>query len=101
MDIGRTNLIELDILMEGLTRVFKPYTATLKYCEFEDHEIKQLDEAGVISQSMCYWASPILVVPKKQDHMDPNNTQGSSNFSLWLCIDYRTTEQSYSNSLPN
>ena len=38
---------------------------------------------------MSTWASPILVVPKKQDHMETNNSQGSSNFNLWLCIDYR------------
>ena len=38
---------------------------------------------------MSDWTSPILVVPKKQDCMDSNNTQGSSNFNLQLCIDYR------------
>ena len=50
-DIGRTNLVELDILTEGPPIALKPYTI-LKYCEFEDHEIKQLEEAGIISQSM-------------------------------------------------
>ena len=30
------------------------------------------------------------MVPKKQDLMDPNNSQGSNNFNLWLCINYRT-----------
>ena len=38
---------------------------------------------------MSDWANPILVVPKKQDHMETNNSQGSSNFNLQLCIDYR------------
>ena len=38
---------------------------------------------------MSNLASPILVVPKKQNHMDSNNSQGSSNFNLQLCIDYR------------
>ena len=38
---------------------------------------------------MSDWASPILVVPKKQYCMDSNNTQGTSNFNLWLCINYR------------
>ena len=40
---------------------------------------------------MSDWASPILVVPKKQDHMETINSQGSSNgkFNLQLCIDYR------------
>ena len=48
MDIGRTNLIELDIPMEGLPIASKPYTVPLKYHEFVDHEIKQLEEAGII-----------------------------------------------------
>ena len=56
---------------------------------FVDYEIKQLKVAGIILQSMSDWASPILVVPKKQDHMETNNPQGSSNFNLQLQIDYR------------
>ena len=84
MDIGRTNLIELDILTEGPPIMSKPYTVLLKYCEFLDHKIKQLEGAGIISWSMSDWPSPILVVPKKQDCMESNNFQGSSNFNLWL-----------------
>ena len=49
MDIGRTNLIELDIPMEGPLIMSKPYTVLLKYHEFVDNEIKQLEEAGIIS----------------------------------------------------
>ena len=48
-DIGRTNLIELEIPTEGPPISLKPYTISLKYCEFVDHEIKQLEEAGIIS----------------------------------------------------
>ena len=89
MDIGRTNFIELDIPTEGSPITSKSFTVPLKYQEFVDHKIKQLEEAGIISQSMSNWASPILVVTKKQDHMDTNNSQGSNNFNLWLCIYYR------------
>ena len=66
MDIGRTNLIELDIPTEGPPIASKPYMVPLEYCEFVDHEIKQMEEAGIISRSMSDWASPILVVPKKE-----------------------------------
>ena len=52
MDIGRTNLIKLDIPMEGPPIASKPYKVLLKYCKFVDHEIKQLEEAGIILQSM-------------------------------------------------
>ena len=64
-DISRTNLIELDIPTEGPPVASKPYTVPLKYRECVDNEIKQLEEAGIISKSMSDWARPILVVPKK------------------------------------
>ena len=38
---------------------------------------------------MSNWANPILVVPKKQDCEETNNSQGSNNFILQLCINYR------------
>ena len=89
-DIGRTNLIKLDIPPKGPPIASKLYTVLLKYHGFIDHEIKQLKEAGIILWSMSNWAIPILVVPKKQDCMDTDNPQGSSNskFNLQLCINY-------------
>ena len=47
MDIGRTNLIELDVPMEGPLIAYKLYTVLLKYHKFLDHEIKQLEEASI------------------------------------------------------
>ena len=67
MDIGRSNLIELDILTEGPSIASKPYMVPLKYHEFIDHDIKQLEEVGIISRSMSDWASSILVVPRKEE----------------------------------
>ena len=61
IDIGRTNLIKLDIPTEG------PSIVPLKYHEFLDHKIKQLKEVGIISSSMSNWVSPIQVVPKKEE----------------------------------
>ena len=66
MDIGRTNLMELDIPTEGPIAL-KPYMVPLKYCEFVDLEIKQLEEVAIISRIMSDWASPILVVPKNEE----------------------------------
>ena len=57
-----------------------------------DHRIKQLEEVGIISQNMSNWASPILVIPKKEEHVDTSNNPGSSKngkFNLQLCINYR------------
>ena len=44
-DIGKTYLNKLGILTEGPPVAFKPYTVPLKYREFVNHEIKQLEEA--------------------------------------------------------
>ena len=46
-DIGRTNLIKLDILMKGPLIMSKPYTVPLKDHEFIDHKNKHLEEAGI------------------------------------------------------
>ena len=70
-DISRTNLIELAIPTEGPPITSKPYTGPLKYCELLDHEIKQLEEAGIISRSMSDWASPILVFQKRRSMQRP------------------------------
>ena len=69
-DISKPNLIELDIPTKGPPVASKPYTIPLKYRYFADHEIKQLEEAGIISRSMNDWASPILVIPKKEDQVE-------------------------------
>ena len=71
-------MIEFDIPVEGPLITSKPYTVPLKYCKFVDYEIKQLEEAGIISRRMRDWDSPILVVPKKEEHAENgNNTSGS------------------------
>ena len=91
-DIGRTNLIELDIPTEGPPITSKIYIILLRYHEFLDHKIKQLEEACILSQSMNNRASPILVVPKKEESVDTSNNPGSSKngkFNLQLCINYR------------
>ena len=72
MGIARTNLIKLDIPTEGPPITSKLYTAMLKYHEFIDHEFKQLGKAGITSQNMSDWVSPILVVSKKQDCIETN-----------------------------
>ena len=96
-DIGRTNLLELDIPMKGPTITSKPYSVPHKYREFLHQEIKHLEEAGIISRNMSHWASPILVVPKKEKRAAPtvpkssmnNHTKHKKKFSLRLCINYR------------
>ena len=92
MDIGKTNLIELDILTEGPPIASKTYTIPIKYCEFIDYDIKQLEKVGIISRSMSDWVGPILVVSKKEEQVDANTNASNNNnskFNLRLCINYR------------
>ena len=93
MDIEKTNLIELDIPTEGPPLALKPYMGPLKYHELVDG-IKQLEEVGIITRSMNDWASPMLVVPKKEEWIDANSSVSNSRhstgkFNLRLCINYR------------
>ena len=87
-DTGRTNLIELDIPTEGPCMSCRPHSIPLKYRDFVDEEIQQLEDAGIISRSMSNWASPILVVPKKPMPQDPKSSN-KKQFNLRLFIDYR------------
>ena len=43
----------------------KPYTLPLKHTEWVQIELEILEKAGVIVRSVLPWASPIVVVPKK------------------------------------
>ena len=86
-DIGRTKLIELDIPTEGPPIACKPYSIPLKYQDFVDQEIKQLEHVGVISHLMSNWASPILPIPKKPNQ-NVSSTTDKKQFNLRLCIDY-------------
>ena len=91
-DISRTNLIELGIPTDGPIIASKPYKVPLKYTEFVDKEIKQLEEAGIIPRSMSNWTSPILVVPKNEECIGSNtstSTNTNNNCNLRLCSDYR------------
>ena len=64
-DFGRTNLVEMELPTTGLPFAFKTYTIPLKYKSFIDEEIKLLEDAGCISESIINWASPICIVKNK------------------------------------
>ena len=83
------------IPVEGPPVALKPYTLPLKYREFLDHEIKQLEEAGIISRRKGDWVSPILVFLKKEEQVENSSNPSTvtsikkNKFNLRLCIDYR------------
>ena len=71
-DIGRTQLVTMDIDMEDSPPVSsRPYTSALKHHKWVQEEIETLERAGVITKSMSPWASPIVIVPKKSQPGNP------------------------------
>ena len=65
-DIGKTPLLVVEIdTGDSLPTTQKPYTLPLKHTEWVQRELEILEKAGVIVRSVSPWASPIVVVPKK------------------------------------
>ena len=80
-DVGHTQLVTMDIDTGDSPPVCqKPYTLPLKHYSWVQQEIKTLQWAGVIKESISLWASPIVVVPKK-------SAPGES-LRCRMCIDF-------------
>ena len=81
-DIGCTNLVTMHVEMGDSPPICqKPYTLPLKHYSWVQQEIKTLEHAGVIKKSICPWASPIVVVPKKSAPGEPPRCR--------MCLDFR------------
>ena len=86
MDVGRTNLFQIPTT--GPPIAHKPYPIPLKYQKFMDEEIRLLENAGCISKSLCPWATPVIIAPKKPDPLNPQKQQ------LHLVLDYQSLSKS-------
>lgn len=76
-DLGITNLSEMDIKLNSSTPVFhKPYRLAHKELEIVRSKVRDLLDAGIIKESQSNYASPVILVKKKN---------GDSR----LCVDYR------------
>ena len=63
-DIGKTNLIAMDI--DNPPPICQnPHTIALKHYEWVQKEVEQLERTGIITRSVLLWASPIVIVLKK------------------------------------
>ena len=67
MDVGRTNLFQMDIPTMGPPVAHKSYPISLKYQKCFNEEINLLENAGCISKSLSLWAASVIIVPKKPD----------------------------------
>ena len=65
-DIGKTPLVEMEIDTGDSPPITqKPYTLPEAHAEWVQKELEILEKAGVIMRSVSPWASPIVVVSKK------------------------------------
>ena len=81
-DIGHTKLITMEIDTGNNPPIAqKPYTLALKHHEWVKQELETLEKAGIIQRSVSPWASPIVIVPKRQIPGQPPEKR--------LCVDYR------------
>ena len=80
-DINHTELITMDI-DTGLSWPVsqRPYTLSLKHHYWVKKEIEQLEHVSVIEKSLSPWASPIVIVPKKLEPLEPPKRR--------MCMDY-------------
>ena len=63
MDVGRTNLFQMDIPSMGQPVACKHYPIPLKYQTFVDQKIK----LQAVYQKLSQWAVPVIIVPKNPD----------------------------------
>ena len=74
---GRTNVIEHRIILTTNKPIRQcPYRIPQAYREKVKKEIEEMEENGIIRKSKSEWASPLVIVPKKDG-------------SLRLCVDFR------------
>ena len=67
MDVGKTNLFQMDTPTAGLPVAYKPYPIPLKYQKFVDEDITLLENVGCISKSLSPWVTPVIILPKMSD----------------------------------
>ena len=80
-DIGRTNLITMDIDTDDHPPICqKPYTLALKHYEWVQKEVEQLEQMGIITRSVLPWVSPIVIVLKESAPDEPPRRH--------MCIDF-------------
>ena len=64
-EIGMSAHPPVAIPTEGPPRISAPYTIPLKFRPWADTTINKLLEAGMIQCTMSTWASPVIIVPKR------------------------------------
>ena len=78
---GRTKVVEHHIYVPGVAPIHqKPYRVPYSQREVVRQEIQRMLDSGVITTSVSLWASPIVLVTKKDG-------------TVRFCVDYRKVNQ--------
>ena len=81
-DIGKILLVEMYIDTGNSPLIAsKPYTQSLKHYDWVQKEITTLEKAGIITNSISPWASPVVIVLKKSAPEEPPQRR--------MCVDFR------------
>ena len=88
MDVGRTNLFQMDIQTTELPVAWKPYPIPLKYQKFFDEEIKAVRKCRLYIQKFKPVGHSSYYSTKKWDPSNPHKQQ------LWCVLDYRSPNKS-------
>ena len=88
MDVGRTNLFQMDIQTAGPPISCKLCPVSLKYQRFVCEEIRLLENARCVHISVSPWATPVIIVPKKASPLNAQQQQ------LHLVLDYQSLNKS-------
>ena len=71
-DLGKTPLLKMDIPTGDSPPITqRSYTLALKHAQWVQEEIEILEKAGIIAKSVSPWASPIVIIPKRQPQGNP------------------------------
>ena len=80
----KKNHFQMDIPATGPPIAHKPYPNPLKYQKSIDEEIWSLESAGCILKSLSPWAVQVVIVPSKNDPLNPQKQQLCLVLDNWL-----------------
>ena len=82
-DLGKTPLLKMDIPTGDSPPITqRSYTLALKHAQWVQEEIEILEKAGIIAKSVSPWASPIVIIPKRQPQGNPLEDGCVSNYRM-------------------
>ena len=93
MNLGRTNLFEMDIWTTRKPIACKPYQHLVRYQKFVVEDLRLLQNAKCISESLRPWATPAIIIQKKQEPVSPQKKHLCLVLDCWFLNELMNTAQ--------